>query len=37
MDTFKDKQHLEDLHARGRPPWQVWMNGHAPGEGGNLC
>lgn len=36
MDTFKDKQHLEDLHARGRAPWQVWMNGHGP-EGGSLC
>jgi len=24
MDTFKDKQRLEDLHARGSPPWEVW-------------
>ena len=24
MDTFKDKQHLEDLHARGKAPWEVW-------------
>ena len=24
MDTFKEKQHLEDLHASGRAPWRVW-------------
>jgi len=24
MDTFKDKQHLEDLYTRGRAPWEVW-------------
>lgn len=24
MDTFKDKQHLEELHARGQAPWEVW-------------
>jgi len=24
MDTFKDKQGLEDLYARGSPPWEVW-------------
>jgi glucose-1-phosphate cytidylyltransferase len=24
MDTFKDKQMLEDIHERGRAPWQVW-------------
>jgi glucose-1-phosphate cytidylyltransferase len=24
MDTFKDKQHLDDLHARGNAPWEVW-------------
>jgi glucose-1-phosphate cytidylyltransferase len=24
MDTFKDKQLLEDLCASGRAPWQVW-------------
>ena len=23
MDTFKDKQHLDDLHASGSPPWEV--------------
>jgi glucose-1-phosphate cytidylyltransferase len=24
MDTFKDKQLLDDLNARGTPPWEVW-------------
>jgi glucose-1-phosphate cytidylyltransferase len=27
LDTFKDKQRLDDLYARGNAPWQVW-NGH---------
>jgi glucose-1-phosphate cytidylyltransferase len=24
MDTFKDKQQLDDLYARGNAPWEVW-------------
>jgi glucose-1-phosphate cytidylyltransferase len=24
MDTFKDKQQLDDLYESGSPPWQVW-------------
>ena len=24
MDTFKDRQMLEDLHAKGRAPWEAW-------------
>ena len=24
MDTFKDKQHLDDLYERGQSPWEVW-------------
>ena len=24
MDTFKDKQMLDDIYARGHAPWQVW-------------
>jgi glucose-1-phosphate cytidylyltransferase len=24
MDTFKDKQVLDDLHARGNAPWEIW-------------
>ncbi len=29
MDTFKDKQLLEDLYTRGHVPWEVWKNGAA--------
>ncbi len=24
MDTFKEKQQLEDLYSRGQAPWEVW-------------
>lgn len=24
MDTFKDKQNLDDLYANGNAPWEVW-------------
>jgi glucose-1-phosphate cytidylyltransferase len=24
MDTFKDKQNLDDLYAGGKAPWEVW-------------
>jgi glucose-1-phosphate cytidylyltransferase len=24
MDTFKDRQQLEDIHAHGNAPWAVW-------------
>jgi glucose-1-phosphate cytidylyltransferase len=24
MDTFKDKQQLDDLYESGEPPWEVW-------------
>jgi glucose-1-phosphate cytidylyltransferase len=27
MDTFKDKQQLDDLYSRGSAPWEVWGNG----------
>jgi len=27
MDTFKEKQLLEDMYSRGQPPWEVWRNG----------
>jgi glucose-1-phosphate cytidylyltransferase len=27
MDTFKDRQQLEEIYAGGNAPWQVW-NGH---------
>ena len=32
MDTFRDKQILDELEAAGTAPWRVWKNGHtAPG------
>jgi glucose-1-phosphate cytidylyltransferase len=24
MDTFKERQLLDDMYARGQPPWEVW-------------
>jgi hypothetical protein len=27
MDTFKERQELEDLYSAGRAPWMIW-NGH---------
>jgi glucose-1-phosphate cytidylyltransferase len=27
MDTFKDKQQLDQLLDKGNPPWQVWNTG----------
>jgi glucose-1-phosphate cytidylyltransferase len=27
MDTFKERQHLEDLYEKGRAPWEVWKGG----------
>ena len=29
MDTFKERQLLEDMHGRGQAPWEVWK-AHAP-------
>ena len=26
MDTFKDRQQLEDIHSTGCAPWQVWQS-----------
>jgi len=31
MDTFKDKQMLDELHSRGNAPWEVWKQ--SIGEG----
>jgi len=28
MDTFRDKQILDELEASGNAPWRVWKNGH---------
>ncbi len=30
MDTFKDKQILDDMYARGNAPWEVWKTGAPP-------
>ncbi|AHJ98386.1 sugar phosphate nucleotidyltransferase [Hymenobacter swuensis] len=30
MDTFKDKQQLDELSARGNAPWEVWRTTAAP-------
>jgi len=29
MDTLKDKQMFDDMHARGRRPWEVWSGAGA--------
>ena len=29
MDTFKDKQALDDLYASGRAPWELWKRGRS--------
>jgi glucose-1-phosphate cytidylyltransferase len=26
MDTFKDRQRLEEMHVGGRAPWELWRN-----------
>jgi glucose-1-phosphate cytidylyltransferase len=39
MDTFKDKQQLDDLYFQGRAPWEVWKREDAwrdPGPAGPL-
>jgi glucose-1-phosphate cytidylyltransferase len=28
MDTFKDRQLLEEIFARGNAPWELWNNGN---------
>ena len=29
MDTFSDKQQLEELYTRGEAPWAVWYSAEA--------
>lgn len=36
MDTFKDKQKLEDLHAKGEAPWEIWTKKNAEAIGAPL-
>ena len=31
MDTFKEKQELDDLYSKNAAPWQLWKR---PGNGG---
>ena len=35
MDTFKEKQILEDMYSRGHAPWEVWSKKGAPREAGS--
>jgi glucose-1-phosphate cytidylyltransferase len=40
MDTFKDRQQLEELYARGTPSWEVWNGDRqkaAPAQVGMLA
>src|SRR5450759_3065228 len=30
MDTFKDKQHFDELYAKGSAPWEVWLREPTP-------
>jgi glucose-1-phosphate cytidylyltransferase len=30
MDTFKDKQVLDEMYAKGDTPWEVWRNRESP-------
>jgi glucose-1-phosphate cytidylyltransferase len=32
MDTFKDRQLLEDLYTQGRVPWEVWKSDPLKGK-----
>lgn len=34
MDTFKEKQNLDEIYARGEAPWQVWCRA---GQGEMRC
>ena len=34
MDTFKDKQQLDNLYESGQPPWKVWKDANGGSEKG---
>jgi len=34
MDTFKDKQHFDELYAKGSAPWEVWLRDPSASNGG---
>ena len=29
MDTFKDKQLLDDMYSKGNAPWEIWKNNNS--------
>jgi glucose-1-phosphate cytidylyltransferase len=33
MDTFRDKQILDEFESSGKAPWRLWKNGHAAPRG----
>jgi len=35
MDTFKDKQMLDDLYNTGKAPWEVWKEDGGKNEKGS--
>ncbi len=37
MDTFKDRQQLEDIYARGNAPWEVWNESAAQNSYAGAC
>jgi glucose-1-phosphate cytidylyltransferase len=37
MDTFKDKQQLDDLYEGGHPPWEVWREQNEGSESAASC
>jgi glucose-1-phosphate cytidylyltransferase len=37
MDTFKDKQRLDELCSKGKAPWQVWLNCPTKGDYAKIC
>jgi len=37
MDTFKEKQSLDELHAKGNAPWEVWKAPHVDVELGRYA
>jgi glucose-1-phosphate cytidylyltransferase len=32
MDTFRDKQILDEIEASGVAPWRLWKNGQKNGQ-----
>jgi glucose-1-phosphate cytidylyltransferase len=30
MDTFKDRQQIEEIHSQGRAPWEIWNRSGEP-------